>query len=80
MPVTIPDQMRQAIQLAGWLTGHRTAAPAMRIADPAARDPRASQRLRPHAQNPTAEPSLTASSNRPRIQIAPDDQPPGSSY
>ena len=27
MPVTITDQMRQAIRLAGRLTGHRTATP-----------------------------------------------------
>jgi hypothetical protein len=73
MPITITDQMRQAIRLAGRLTGHRTATPAMRIADPAARDPHPSQRLRPHAQNRAADLSLTAPSNRPRIQITPDD-------
>ena len=80
MPVTITHQMRQAIRLARRLTGHRTATAAMRIADPAARDPHPSQRLRPHAQNRAAKLSLTAPSNRPRIQITPDDQPPGTSY
>jgi hypothetical protein len=65
MPVTITHQMRQAIRLTGRLTGHRTATPAMRIADPAAHDPHPSQRLRPHAQNRAAELSLTAPQQSP---------------
>ncbi|HJY58748.1 MAG TPA: helix-turn-helix domain-containing protein [Streptosporangiaceae bacterium] len=80
MPITITDQMRQAIRLAGRPTSHRTATPAMRIADPGTPDPHPSQRLRPHAQNRAADLSLTAPSNRPRIQITPDDQPPGARY
>jgi hypothetical protein len=76
MPVIITDQIRQAIRLARRPTGHRTATAVIRIADPAAHHPHSSQRLRPHAQKRAAELSLTARSNRPRIQITPDDQPP----
>ena len=80
MPVTVTDEMRQAIRLAGRLLGHRTATAAMWIANPAARGLHPSQRLWPHAQNRAAELSLTAPSNRPRIQITPNEQPPGTSY
>ena len=65
MPLTITDQMWQAIRSAGWLTDHRFATAAMRIADPAACDPHPSQRLRPHAQNRAAELSLTAPKRSP---------------
>jgi hypothetical protein len=34
------------------------------VANPAARDPHPSQRLRPHAKNRAAELSLTSASNR----------------
>jgi len=57
--------MRQAIRLARRPTGHRTATVAIRIADPAARHPHPSQRLRPQAQNRAAELSLTAPQQSP---------------
>ena len=58
-----PDAAGDPVSRAAHRPPHRH--PAVRIADPAAPDPRPSQRLRPYAQNRAAELSLTAPKQSP---------------